>query len=139
MKVRKHHRGFSLVELIVVILILAIVAVALAPQLMKWVTKARESTDFKTKEDLKGMTQVVLAEFQSEEGAAQLKDEKYIITSSGVAAEDGTDDNSVIAQMMEEYLGGDYPQTQEQSGKVFRIQIQATGQMITVDTVNGTY
>lgn len=40
-----NNKGFSLVELIVVVLIMAIIAVALAPQVMKWVEESRKSTD----------------------------------------------------------------------------------------------
>ncbi|MCI5848904.1 MAG: type II secretion system GspH family protein, partial [Lachnoclostridium sp.] len=36
-RTKKNNKGFSLVELIVVVLIMAIIAVALAPQVMKWV------------------------------------------------------------------------------------------------------
>ena len=42
---KKDNKGFSLVELIVVVLIMAIVAVALAPQVMKWVENSRKATD----------------------------------------------------------------------------------------------
>ena len=42
---KKNNKGFSLVELIVVVLIMAIIAVALAPQVMKWVENSRKSTD----------------------------------------------------------------------------------------------
>ena len=42
---RCNDKGFSLVELIVVILIMAIIAVALAPQVMKWVENSRVATD----------------------------------------------------------------------------------------------
>ena len=38
---KRNNKGFSLVELIVVILIMAVLAVALAPQVMKWVGNAR--------------------------------------------------------------------------------------------------
>jgi len=42
---KMNNKGFSLVELIVVVLIMAIIAVALAPQVMKWVENSRKSTD----------------------------------------------------------------------------------------------
>ena len=42
---KMNNKGFSLVELIVVVLIMAIIAVALAPQVMKWVENSRISTD----------------------------------------------------------------------------------------------
>ena len=42
---KMNNKGFSLVELIVVVLIMAIIAVALAPQVMKWVNNSRVSSD----------------------------------------------------------------------------------------------
>ncbi len=42
---KKNNKGFSLVELIVVILIMAILGVALTPQIMKWVNNSRISSD----------------------------------------------------------------------------------------------
>jgi len=47
-KLRRNNKGFSLVELIVVVLIMAIIAVALAPQVMKWVGNSRSSSDAQT-------------------------------------------------------------------------------------------
>lgn len=42
---KMNNKGFSLVELIIVIAIMAILAAALAPQLMKYIEKSRVSTD----------------------------------------------------------------------------------------------
>ena len=46
---KNNNSGFSLVELIVVVLIMAIVAVALAPQVMKWVENSRIASDLETR------------------------------------------------------------------------------------------
>ena len=55
---KKNNKGFSLVELIVVVLIMAIIAVALAPQVTKWVENSRQATDLQTKDSIVSALQV---------------------------------------------------------------------------------
>lgn len=43
-----NNKGFSLVELIIVIAIMAVLAGALAPQLIKYIDKSKKSTDVQT-------------------------------------------------------------------------------------------
>lgn len=76
-KIRKSNNGFSLVELIVVVLIMAIVAVALAPQVMKWVENSRIASDVETRNDLEKLCQLALTK---EELFAKVKDGGYTIT-----------------------------------------------------------
>ena len=44
-RIKSGNNGFSLVELIVVVLIMAILSVSLAPQVFKWVNNAKKSRD----------------------------------------------------------------------------------------------
>ena len=62
---KKNNKGFSLVELIVVILIMAIIAVALAPQVIKWVGEAGKSATQNQETTIKSGIQTVVAEFMS--------------------------------------------------------------------------
>lgn len=57
-----NNKGFSLVELIVVIAIMAIITAALAPQFMKYIEKSRKSTDISTAELLKTTVSTALSE-----------------------------------------------------------------------------
>ncbi len=61
-KTKINNKGFSLVELIIVIAIMAILAAALAPQLMKYINKSRESSDNSTAGSIKNSVNTALSE-----------------------------------------------------------------------------
>ena len=58
----RDNKGFSLVELIVVILIMAIIAVAIAPQVMKWVENSRIAKDMDTRTELENVCKRCLSD-----------------------------------------------------------------------------
>lgn len=58
--IRRNNKGFSLVELVVVVLIMAIVAVALAPQVVKWVENSRISSDLETRTSIEKACQLAV-------------------------------------------------------------------------------
>lgn len=57
----KNNKGFSLVELIIVIAIMAILAGALAPALIKYINKSRKSTDIQNADSLRTAVQTALS------------------------------------------------------------------------------
>lgn len=62
MKKRDNNKGFSLVELIVVVLIMAIIAVVLAPQVTKWVQNSREAKDLQTLSSMTEYAQLAMTD-----------------------------------------------------------------------------
>ena len=95
-------------ELIVVILIMAIIAIALAPQIMKWVENSRKSADMQTMANMKAAMAVtiagdnVIAELIASEGA------KLKIENSGAkiykGMGDGTTEFEVSSATYSEFL-----------------------------------
>ena len=59
---KKNNSGFSLIELIVVVLIMAIVAVALAPQVMRWVENSRIASDLETRNTIENNCILAIAD-----------------------------------------------------------------------------
>ncbi|MDD6331909.1 MAG: prepilin-type N-terminal cleavage/methylation domain-containing protein [Clostridium sp.] len=66
------NKGFSMVELIIVIAIMAILAAALAPALIKYINKSRLSTDVQTGQTIATSIQSALADESANNAASSI-------------------------------------------------------------------
>jgi len=130
-------KGFSLVELIVVILILGLIGVALAPQLMKYMKITRENSDTYYEKSIKSTTFAAVAEYENLYGIIT-QDTNYNVTSAGLVVV-GNDNYPILKDIIEECMGKDYPKVNDSTGQVFQIQIWADDKKVDVEVVDGEY
>lgn len=103
-RTKKNNKGFSLVELIVVVLIMAIIAVALAPQVMKWVNESRKSADASTYDSVVAAAQDALADEAAWNACASVDFTIEIDKANGCVVKDAPD---AFKTSFQTHLGGD--------------------------------
>ena len=134
MKKSLSNKGFSLVELIIVIAIMAVLVGVLAPQFTKYVAKSKSSTDTQNVEALQSAANSVLADetlnlaadFSATSG-------KYVIKAGAVdATTTATLTSSNFKTLLETALGTNdagavkYPTAKKDTTKTFVITITGT-------------
>ena len=82
------NKGFSLVELIIVIAIMAILAAAIAPALIRYIDKSRRSDDVAAAETINTSAQAALA-----------NEDAYDDIQSKMGSSLGTDDAVIICRL----------------------------------------
>jgi type IV pilus assembly protein PilA len=96
----KNNKGFSLVELIVVIAIMAVLVAVLAPQLMGYVEKSREATDIQNLDSIRTQVEAYCADH---EGISEIT----ITVNSTKTVVSGKDNASPAVALTDAVLGTD--------------------------------
>lgn len=147
-KARKNNKGFSLVELIVVVLIIAIIAVALAPQVVKYVGQSRTNVDKNNAATIKSAVQVAVADYQAQGFGLIAKGSTTVFelipnvndkagtgkitvpTNSGTAV----GDVEKMRGLIEETTGKDIPKIMENDKSKWKVTIDKNG-AVTVEAI----
>ena len=126
---KKNNKGFSLVELIVVVLIMAIIAVALAPQVTKWVQNSRQATDAQLNDSLISGLQLLAATKQSYQSGTYTVE----VSTSGVAfKKSGTADATFESDLKGIYAGADT------KSRTFTFEVKLDGGKVTSNFSSNT-
>lgn len=103
---KKNNKGFSLVELIVVVLIMAIIATALTLAVTKYVAKSKRSSDANTAGELITAIQTAVTDYEMGVGTLtgqtiEVDTSAATWSGSAVATPDGDDTGTTIAKSMQ--------------------------------------
>lgn len=96
---KKDNKGFTLVELVIVVAILAILVGILAPQYTKYVEKSRKSADVANMDEIVKAVQVYEVDRETSKDTADINGLTIALTSTGVTCQ-----NNTVKTGIEEYV-----------------------------------
>ena len=126
----KKNQGFSLVEMVVVVLILGILAVTVTPQIMNWINKAKVGKDEAYAGEVATVVEMLALEHIGENDLDS-NEAVYTLTNT-VVKTSGGGSQDLSAEIIES-IGTNMCRTPEQSGKTkFTITITPSGKSVAV-------
>ena len=101
---KKNNKGFTLVELVIVVAILAILVGLLAPQYTKYVEKSRKSADVDNMNEMVKAVQVYAVDQGTKAGGNQETTGSITLSATGVKVTDKDTVNKPIENALKEYV-----------------------------------
>lgn len=134
MKTKDGNKGFSLVELIVVVLIMGIIAVALAPQVMKWVGTSKVSADESDAGNLKASINAAIADYMQNNNTVTCPSFGAVVAGDSTAFAAAAPS---LITYVEEVLNGQWPDTQAHTNGYYVV-VTETGAVTVYYTETGS-
>lgn len=126
----KKNKGFSLVEIVVVVLILGILAVTVTPQIMNWINKAKVGKDEAYAGEIAFTVEMLALEHI---GKSDLDSNTAVYTLTDTVVKTSGGGSQDLSSEIISSIGAEMCRTPEQSGKTkFTITITPNGQSVTV-------
>ncbi len=134
-RTKRNNKGFSLVELIIVIAIMAILAGVLAPQFVKYINRSRKSTDIQNAQQ---MATALSTEFADTERTDAVAQQTVNDTNSAKAWDDTTKDADEKDHRSQKAVFGGVPKVKADSDYYFVYSITKSGEVTVAVTKDGT-
>lgn len=126
----KKNKGFSLVEIVVVVLILGILAVTVTPQIMNWLNKAKVGKDEAYAGEVAFTVEMLALEHI---GKSDLDSNAAVYTLTDTVVKTSGGGSQDLSSEIISYIGADMCRKPEQDGKTkFTITITPNGKTVTV-------
>lgn len=135
-KENMNNKGFSLVELIIVIAIMAILLVVLAPQYLKYVERSRNSTDLQNATEMVQAIQVYAADPQNADTPAA---GDITVSSTGTTISNDFIKHALTDAGLADSSGNCQTKCQSKTNwTTFKINVQVSGDTVTFTYDDGT-
>ena len=104
-KFMKNNKGFSLVELIIVIAIMAVLVAVLAPQYTKYVEKSRVSTDISAADSILGACKTIAIDPETYDAASGGFEATWTGSSGEISVTVGGTENTDLTKALQALVG----------------------------------
>lgn len=136
---KKNNKGFTLVELVVVVAILAILVGLLAPQYTKYVERSRKAADVANLDSLVKAVEVAVADNVYSELVPAAGINTVIIEIHRNSVSASANNNGILAKALNEYVGNSWSKTKLKSKSWENNSISATMVIDSKGSVTVTY
>lgn len=143
-KAEKKNKGFSLIELIVVVLIIGVIGIALAPQVIKWVDESKTNADRNNAESIQSSVQAALVDWQNNggkltgidstgDGLVTYSVKNGVFKRTSTDTEPTTSTGATLISFVSQVTGDDYPTANTKYGtdkNDYVVEVYNTGKVL---------